>query len=94
MVLNSKNMVVKMMTNMGINGTHSVMDRNLRSMESRFSMEVYNVCTIWEQKYNMRVMQTGCLCKLDNYVSGEIDVKGLFLKKESVNQLLTFCVPI
>jgi len=50
MALNSKNTVVKMITNMGINGMHSVMGRNLRSMESRFSMEVYNVCKIWEQK--------------------------------------------
>ena len=38
MVMNSKNTVVKIITNMGINGMHSVMGRNLRSMESRFSM--------------------------------------------------------
>jgi len=46
MALNSKNTVVKMNANMGINGMHFVMGRNLRLMESRFGMERYNVCKV------------------------------------------------
>ncbi len=29
---------------------HSDMGRNIRLMESRFGMEGYNVCKVWEQK--------------------------------------------
>ncbi len=38
-----------MVTNMVINGMHSVMGSNLRLTESRLSMEEY-VCKSWEQK--------------------------------------------
>ncbi len=39
-----------MVTKMGINGMHSVMGRNLTLMESRYNMEEYNMCKVWEQK--------------------------------------------
>ncbi len=40
-----------MITNMGINGMHSVTGRILRLVESWFGMEEYNMCKLWEQKF-------------------------------------------
>ncbi len=42
--MNSKNSVVKIITNIGINGLHSVMGRNLTLMVSIFCMDEDNVC--------------------------------------------------
>ncbi len=42
----------------------------------------------------MREMLTSHVCKVENCVSDEIGANGLSLKKESVNQLVTFCVLI
>lgn len=50
MSLKSKNRLVRTITNMGINGFHSVMGRNFRMMDARFGMNVNNVCKEWEQK--------------------------------------------
>ncbi len=38
------------LTNIEINGMDSVMGWNVRLVESRISMEEYNVCKVWEQK--------------------------------------------
>ncbi len=50
--LNSKNSVVRMVTKNGKNWMHSVTGRNLGLMESRFGMEEYDVCKVWEQESN------------------------------------------
>ncbi len=54
MAINSNNSVVRMITNIGINGMLSVMCRNLRLMESRLGMEEYYVCKVWKQKCENR----------------------------------------
>ncbi len=46
MSINTKNSVVRMVTNMGINGMLSVMCWNIRLMESRLGMEEYNMCKV------------------------------------------------
>ncbi len=47
MAADSSNVVVKTITNMGLNGTHSVIGSNMRAMRSRYNMDVNNVCKKW-----------------------------------------------
>ncbi len=50
MAMNSDNVVVSTIINMGIGGFQSVMGRNLRLMQSRFKMEERHVVTLWNHK--------------------------------------------
>ncbi len=50
--MNSSNIVVKTITNMGIYGLHSVMGANKRFLQSTFYMEEMNVYEMWTQKVN------------------------------------------
>ncbi len=50
--MNSSNIVVKTITNMGIYGLHSVMGANKRFLQSKFYMEEMNVYEIWKQNVN------------------------------------------
>ncbi len=50
MAMKSDNVVVRTIRNMGIEGFHSVMGRNIRLMQSRFKMENSNVLNIWNHK--------------------------------------------
>ncbi len=52
MAMNSNNVVVKAIINMGIGGFQSVMGRNIRLMQSRFKMEKRNVLSFWNHKYD------------------------------------------
>ncbi len=45
-----QNTVVRMVTNMEINGMHSIVGENIRLMEPRFGVELYNVCKVYKQK--------------------------------------------
>ncbi len=47
--MNSSNIVVKTITNMGIYGLHSVMGANKRFLQSKLYMEEMNVYEIWKQ---------------------------------------------
>ncbi len=50
MAIKSDNVVVRTNINMGIEGFHSVMGRNLRLMQSNFKMDERNVLTFWNHK--------------------------------------------
>ncbi len=50
--MNSCNIVVKNITNMGICGLHYVMGTNNRFLQSKFYMEEMNVYEVWMQKVN------------------------------------------
>ncbi len=51
MAMNSSNIVVKTITDMGIYGLHSVMGDN-RFLQSKCYMEEMNVYEMWKQKVN------------------------------------------
>ncbi len=48
--MKSDNVVVRTILNMGIEGFHSVMVRNLRLMQSKFKMDEINVLKFWNHK--------------------------------------------
>ncbi len=50
MAMKSDNVVVKTIINMGVEGFHSVMGRNLRLMQSKFKMDESNVLKVWNPK--------------------------------------------
>ena len=50
MAMNSKNEVVRMITNMGVNGLHSIIGGNFRVMKARYDMDVSNVFKMWKDK--------------------------------------------
>ncbi len=50
MAMKSDNVVVRTIINMGIEGFHSVMERNLRIMQSKFKMDESNVLKFWNHK--------------------------------------------
>ncbi len=52
MTMNSSNIVVKTITNMGIYGLHFVIRDNKRFLQSKFYMEEMNVYEMWKQKVN------------------------------------------
>ncbi len=50
--MNSTNIVVKTITNMGIYGLHSVMGASKRFLQSNFYMEEMNMYEMWKQQVN------------------------------------------
>ncbi len=52
MAMKSDNVVVRKIINMGIEGFHSVMGRNLRLMQSKFKMDESNMLKCWNHKYD------------------------------------------
>ncbi len=52
MAMNTSNIVVKTITNMGVYGLHSVMGANKRFLQSKFYVEEMNVYEMWKQKVN------------------------------------------
>ncbi len=54
MALNSDNIIVRIITNVGLNGTHSIMGGNWRHLRSKYGMEECNVMKSWFEKYKNR----------------------------------------
>ncbi len=50
MVLNSDNIIVRTIINVGLNGAHSIMGGNWRHLRSKYGMEEHNVVTNWDEK--------------------------------------------
>ncbi len=50
MALNSDNLIVRTITNAGLNGTHSIMGCNWRHLRSKYGMEECNAMTSWDEK--------------------------------------------
>ncbi len=50
MALNSDNIIVRTITNVGLNGTHSIIGGNRRHLRSKYGMEECNVMK-WDEKY-------------------------------------------
>ncbi len=50
MAMKSDNVVLRTIINMGIEGFHSVMGRNIRLIQARFKMEESNVLKFWNHK--------------------------------------------
>ncbi len=50
MAMKSDNVVVRKIINMGIEGFHFVMGRNIRLMLSKFKMDESNVLEVWNHK--------------------------------------------
>ena len=76
MAINSKSNVVRMISNMGVNGTHSIMGANFRLMQTRYEMNVSNVYVKWKDMCNSD-QESIRICQLMRDVIGEIDVNGL-----------------
>ncbi len=51
MALNSDNIIVRTITNVGLNCTHSIMGGNWRYLRSKYGMEECNVMKNWDEKY-------------------------------------------
>ncbi len=47
---NSYNIIVRTIINVGLNGTHSIVDGNWRHLRSKYGMEECNVIKRWEEK--------------------------------------------
>ncbi len=75
MAMNSSNIVVKTITNMGIYGLHCVMGVNKRFLQSKLYMEEMNVYEMWKQKVNSESDEIRM--KLENCVSEGINVIAL-----------------
>ncbi len=50
MALNSDNIIVRTIINVGLNGTHSIMGGNWRHLRSKYGMEECNVMKGWDEK--------------------------------------------
>ncbi len=50
MSLNSDNIIVRTIINVGFNGTHSIMCGNWRHLRSKYGMEDCNVLKSWDEK--------------------------------------------
>ncbi len=50
MALNSDNIIVKTISNVGLNSTHSIMGGNWRHLRSKYGMEECNVIKSWDEK--------------------------------------------
>ncbi len=50
MALNSDNIIVRTITNVGLNDTHSIMGVNWRHLRSTYGMEECNVMKSWNEK--------------------------------------------
>ncbi len=50
MAINSDNIIVRTMTNVGLNGTHSIMGGYWRPLRSKYGMEECNVMKSWDEK--------------------------------------------
>ncbi len=73
--MNSSNIVVKTITNMGIYGLYTVMEANKIFLQSKFYMEEINVYEMWKQKVNSESDKV----RLENCVSGGINVIAIFI---------------
>ncbi len=51
MALNSNNIIVRTITNVGLNGTHSIMGGNWRHLRSQYGMEEYNIMKGWDEMF-------------------------------------------
>ncbi len=50
MTMKSDNVVVRTIINTGIKGCHSVVERTLKLMQSKFKMDESNVLKVWNHK--------------------------------------------
>ncbi len=50
MALNSDNIIIRTITNVGLNGTHSIMGGNWRHLRSKYGMDECNVINSWDEK--------------------------------------------
>ncbi len=48
MALNSDNIIVRTITNVGLNGTHSIIGGNWRHFRSKYGMEECNFMKSWD----------------------------------------------
>ncbi len=50
MALNSDNIIVITIINVGLNGTHSIMGGNWRHLRSKYGMEEFDIIKSWDVK--------------------------------------------
>ncbi len=50
MALNSDNIIVRAIINVGLNGTHSIMGCNWRHFRSKYGIKECNVLKSWDEK--------------------------------------------
>ncbi len=81
MAMESYNVVVRTIINMGIEGFHSVMGRNLRLMQSKFKMDESSVLNFRIINVIMRVILLDRVFKLESFEGGEISVTVHFLTR-------------
>ncbi len=95
MALNSDNIIVRTITKVGLNGTHSIMGGNWRHLRSKYGMKECYVMKSWDEKCknegeSLRV----CKQIRDMCSSGGIGVTWLCLIRRNVGQLLNFYVEV
>ncbi len=94
MPMQSDNVVVRIIINMGIGGFHSVMGSNIRLMQSRFKMEERNVLIFWNYKCDNESDAVRLSVQLEIFMSGETHGTEHFLTRYSEKLLLTLYVLI
>ncbi len=50
MALNEDNIIVRTISNVGLNGTHSIMGGNWRHLRSKYGIEECNLVKSWDEK--------------------------------------------
>ncbi len=86
MALNSDNVIVRTIINVGLNDTHSIMGGNWRHLRYKYGIEECNVINSWDEKYTNEcesfrecVLFEMCLCSANeelqtNQTSFHIDI--------------------
>ncbi len=55
MAINSDKIIVRTITNVGLNGIHSIMGGNWRHLRSKYGLDECSVINSWDEKCKMSV---------------------------------------
>ncbi len=90
MALNSNNIIVRTITNVGLNGTHSHMGGNWRHLRSKYGMEECNVMKSWDEKFKNECESVG-VCEQIREMCSWRDRCGMALfNKEECSTIIEF----
>ncbi len=90
MALNSDNIIVRTITNVGLTGTHSIMGGNWRHLRSKYGMEECNVMKSWDEKCKNECESVG-VCEQIREMCSWRDTCGMTLfNKEECSTIIEF----
>ncbi len=92
--MNSSNIVIKTITNMGIYGLQSVMEANRRLLQSKCYMEEMNMFEMWKQQINSESNEVRMSVQIRVLCEWRDKCDCTFLKRMSAKLLLMIYVQI